>query len=279
MVAMTRCYRSAALLSLPLAALFAIAAAGAIGMPQVYAREVPLWASQGRGQDWVDLVFAAPLLAVFAVMTLRGSRVASLLLAGTLAYSLYSLVLYAFFVHFGPLFLVYAAGLGLSFYALATLASALGHDDVGAWFSGRAPVLIVGGYSVLLGVLFYGLWLREVIPALLSGRMPQSTVEVGLITNPVHVLDLGVVLPAFIVGGIALARRRAVGYWLTSAMLAFGVVMDVALLGMVLSMRADGLTVPGPPAPIFAGMAVVSAAMLALLLRDVSSAVPGRSRV
>ena len=259
-------YRLPALLSLPLAALLAISAAGAIFVPAVYAREVPLWAAQGTGQDWVDLVLVAPMLAAAAVLTLRGSRVGALLLAGSLGYTLYSLVLYAFFIHFGPLFLLYAWGLGLAFYGVLTLACALSQDDVRAWFVPRAPVRLAGATAVLLGVMFYALWLSEVMPALAAGAMPKSVLDAGLITNPVQVLDLGVVLPAFIVGGVALVRRRPLGYWLTPAMLGLGVIMDAALVGMVLSMQARGLDGGGPPLAVFAGTAVVTAGVLALLL-------------
>ncbi len=262
-------YRLPSLLSFPLAVLLAIAAAGAIFVPAVYAREAPVWAAQGAGQDVVDLVFVAPLLVVTALLTLRGIRVAALLLAGALAYTLYSLALYAFFVHFGPLFLVYAWSLGLAFYALVTLAFALARDDVRAWFGPRAPVALAAVFLLLPGVLFYALWLSEVVPALASGTVPKSTLEAGLITNPVHVLDLGIVLPAFIAAGIAIARRRPLGYWLGPMMLGFAVVMDLALAGMTLSMDARHVGSGGPPLPLFAGMTLVTAAVLAMLLRHV----------
>jgi hypothetical protein len=258
-----------ALLSFALAVLLAVAAAGALFIPAVYARETPLWAAQGMGQDWVDLVLVAPSLAAAALLTLRGSRVAALLLAGALVYALYSLVLYAFFVHFGPLFLVYTWGLGLAFYALAALAFALRQEDVRAWFGAGAPVRATGTATALLGILFYALWLAEALPALAAGRMPQSALDAGLVTNPVHVLDLGIVLPAFVAGGTALLRRRALGYWLAPVMLAFGVVMDLALIGMVLSMSALGLNAGGPPLAVFVIMTVVTAALLAWLLTHV----------
>jgi len=231
---------------------------------------VPLWAAQGLGQDWVDLLLVAPLLVVTAGLTLKGSRVAVLLLAGTCTYALYSMVLYAFFVHFGPLFLAYAWGLGLAFYGVVTLASALGADDVEGWFDVGAPVRVSGWYCVALGALFCALWMSEVLPALAAGTPPGSAEAAGLITNPVEVLDLGIVLPAFIVGGVALVRRRRLGYWLVPAMLAFGVVMDVALVGMVLSMNARGLgDGGGPPLPVFLAMTVVTAGVLVWLLRHV----------
>ncbi len=259
-------YRFASLLSLPLAVLLAIAAAGAIFMPAVYARETPLWAAQGLGQDWVDLVLVAPFLAGAAVLTRRGSRVAALLLAGALAYALYSLVFYAFFVHFGPLFLVYAWALGLAFYALITLVFALVEDDPAAWFAPGAPTRAVGGFTAALGAAFYVLWLAEVVPALASGSMLRSAAEAGLITNPVEVLDLGVVLPAFIAGGLALAGRRPPGWWLAPMMLGFSIPMDVALAAMVVSMNVRGVGSGSPPLLLFVALTILCAGALAWLL-------------
>jgi hypothetical protein len=264
---MSRRYRLPAFLSFALSVLLAVAAAGALFVPAVYAREAPIWAAQGMGQDWVDLVLVAPALAAAAAFVLRGSRLAVLVLGGLVAYALYSLVLYAFFLHFGPLFLVYAWALGLAFYALVALVSALAADDVRDWFGPGAPVRSAGGLSVFIGAAFYALWLAEALPALAAGRMPQSAVDAGLITNPVHVLDLGVVLPAFIAGGAALTRRRPFGYWLTPVMLAFAVAMDVALMGMSMSMRVHDSNAGGPPLGLLGVMTLSTAAVLAWLLR------------
>lgn len=260
-----------AALSLPLAALLAVAALAGMAAPDVYARETPLWAAQGIGQDWVDLLVVAPLLALSAAFALRGSRLFALLLGGTLAYSAYSLVLYAFAMHFNSLFLVYSAGLGLAFYGVLTMIAAFAREDVRGWFGPRVPLRLAGGFSVLLGAAFYVLWLAEVIPALLANQVPKSVTDVGLITNPVQILDIGIVLPAFIVGGVALIRKRATGYWLVPVMLAFGVVMDLALFGMTVSMAARRVAAQGPPAALFVGMAAVGVVILWLFLRRVKA--------
>jgi hypothetical protein len=260
-------YRLPALLSFPLAATLAICAAGGIALPAVYAREHPYWAAQGLGQDWVDLLFAAPLLAVAAYFTLRRSRAFTLVLAGALAYTLYSLVLYAFFMHFGPLFLAYSWGLGLAFYAFIILVSDLRGDAVREWFAADAPSTFPGVVSVALGCAFYALWLAEVLPALASGAMLQSATSSGLITNPVQVLDLGVVLPAFIVGGLSLVRRKPLGYWLAPMVLGLGIVMDVALIGMTVSIRTSGAGAEGPPLALLVVMLALSAAALGGMLR------------
>jgi hypothetical protein len=269
--------RLPAILALPLAVLLATGALGGILLPAVYAREHPHWAAQGIGQDWVDLVFAAPLLALAAVFTLRGSRLFTLLLAGALSYSLYSLALYAFFVHFGPLFLVYTWGLGLAFFAVVALACDLRGEDVRGWFEPGAPVKLAGAVAVLLGGVYAALWLSEIVPALLSGALPKSAAQIGFVTNPIHVLDLGIVLPAFVVGGVALLRRKPLGYWLAPTMLGFGVLMDVALLGMSMSIEARGTGAAPPFAGLVAMLLVTAGALAGLLrrLRPTEGARPG----
>lgn len=269
-----RLFDTAARLAFLLATVFAVASLGNLVLPGAYARETPSWAAQGFGQDWVDVLVVVPVLVISAALARRGSRRAGLILGGAVCYTAYSLVLYALAVHFNALFLVYSAGLGLSFYALVSVVVACSRDDPRRWFSLPALERTAGGFSTLLGLAFYGLWLAEVIPALASGRSPASLAEVGLITNPVQVLDIGIVLPAFIVGGIALARRRQLGYWLVPVMLAFAVLMDVALIGMDLSMAVRGVPGGGQRIPVFAVMAVVSLTMLWGMMRRIGKAGP-----
>jgi hypothetical protein len=87
----------------------------------------------------------------------------------------------------------------------------------------------------------------------------------------VQVLDIGIVLPAFIVGGVALVRRRPLGYWLVPVMLAFAVLMDLALIGMDISMAARGVSGGGQRVAVFAIMGAVTLTVLWLMLRKPSS--------
>src|ERR1035437_8687591 len=106
-------------LSLVAALLMAIASAAGALSSATYARETVSWAAQGEGQDIVNVLVAFPLLAFSALYVHLGYARAHLVWIGALMYTAYSYVLYAFFVHFGPWFLVYVAILGLSSYALA----------------------------------------------------------------------------------------------------------------------------------------------------------------
>ena len=82
------------------------------------ARETPTWAAQGIGQDVANLFCIFPSMLIALPFAFRGSTRATLVSLGLLIYVVYSYILYAFLIHFGPWFPVYMAVLGLSAYAL-----------------------------------------------------------------------------------------------------------------------------------------------------------------
>ena len=61
---------------------------------------------------------------------------------------------------------------------------------------GNIKARAVSVFLLVIAILFYLQWLSEDIPALVTGRMPPSVMENGLLTNPVHVLDMGLLLNA-----------------------------------------------------------------------------------
>jgi hypothetical protein len=104
-------------LTVPMAALMALASAVGVFIPAVYEREKLYFAVQGMGQDFADLFIVVPVLAVSGFLAARGSQRAEVVWLGVVIYTLYSYVIYAFYVHFNVLFLVYVALLGCSLYA------------------------------------------------------------------------------------------------------------------------------------------------------------------
>jgi hypothetical protein len=87
---------------------------------------------------------------------------------------------------------------------------------------------------------------------------------------------VGIVLPGFIVGGIALFRRKALGYLLAPMMLGLGIVMDLALVGMTLSMTARGFPGAMKRLPVFVAAGVLTFAALVALLRRLRPVPPVR---
>jgi hypothetical protein len=251
----------------PLAGLVAVASLGGLLGPATYARETANWTAQAIAQDWVNLVLLAPTLVVTALLALRGSRGGRLLLGGALIYATYTFFIYAFAVHFNALFLVYCAALGLAFYALAALTAGLLGEDVARWFDGRAPRRLLGWCLIVLGAVFYALWLAEDVPAIVRGTVPASTAEGGFFTNPVHVLDLALLLPAFLAGGVALLRGRPLGYALGPMVFTFNVLMGTTIAVIFLFLRARGLGGDLGLVAAFALVVVASLAVLAAFLR------------
>jgi hypothetical protein len=104
-------------LSVPIALLGISGSMAGILIPEIYANETAGWQTQAIGQDIANLV-VLPVMLVLAVAAARGSVRALLAWAGTAVYAAYAYVIYAFAVHFGPLFLLYVAVLGLAVWAL-----------------------------------------------------------------------------------------------------------------------------------------------------------------
>ena len=245
-----------------------LTAAGGIWLPETYQHETTSWAAQGMGQDYVDLFFVVPLQLGTTYLAAKGRRGALLVLGGIFGYLVYSYFLYCFCVHFNRLFLLYCAALGCSSYGLILLALKLQGEKNDAWFDRNLPTLFPAFYLILTALAFYGLWLSEDLPALFAGTRPKSLEEVGLPSNPVHVLDLSLILPAMLLAGVALLQKRSFGYFSFPIMMVLCAVMAVAIGGMTAMMAYKGLVPDRTISWTFGGMALADTAVLAYFLRS-----------
>jgi hypothetical protein len=240
--------------------------------PGTYARDAPSMAAQGAGQDLVDLFLVVPGLAVSLALVLRGSRIALFVFAGVVFYVLYSFFIYAFGVHFNRFFLVYCLVLGTALYAFVLLVIDLSRMPVETWAEDRAPTRLVGIWLLAVAALFYLLWLRDTVPAVLGNTVPRSVGAYGLLVNPVHVLDLAVALPGLIVAAVLLMKKRRLGFILAPVALVFLVILAVALAGMVAMSKARGIAGDMTVAGVFLVLAVVSTTLLFALLKSLRTA-------
>lgn len=253
----------------PLAVLLAAMSLGGL-LTSAYAKEAPAWVDQAVGQDWFDLLIAAPWLALCGVAA-RHSYRWRLLLAGAYAFTVYTLFIYVFAIHFNALFLLYCATLGLAAFALIALVGEL-REQVQRIDRGGAR--LGGAFLVGLGAAFALMWLAEDLPAVLANTPPQTLVETGLFTNPVHAIDLSFVLPAHIVAGVLLWRRHPAGELYGPVVLAFGIVMAASIGGMLVAIALSG---GAAPAPVIVAMFAVTAASAAVFARATSGRRAGRA--
>jgi len=202
----------------------------ALSVKNIYAILTPAFLPQAIAQDIANLAVVSPLWLICAILALRGSLRAYLLWLGVLTFTVYNYVIYSFSIPFGPLFLLWVSVLGLSLYALIGGVSSVDHKEISASFKSQRAVTFVAWFLIVVAILFSLLWLSEDIPALLSGKTPQSVIDMAIPTNPVHILDLGFFLPAVIITGIMLLKQKAISYTLAPAFIVFLILTGIPIL-------------------------------------------------
>jgi hypothetical protein len=226
------------------------------------------WTVQAYGQDIANIVAAAALfIAVYFAS--KGSVKAFLVWIGVLIALIYPYIIYAFAIHFNSLFLVYVAIVGLSFYTLVGSLMQLHLDNLQPSFAATTKARPVSVFLLLVAVLFALLWLSEDIPALLTGKIPQTVMESGLLTSPVHVLDLGLYLPAMIITAILLWRRKLLGYIVAIPLLVFNILTGIGIVAAQFAASSKGLAASLGVELFIAAIVVVSLVLCVLFLREV----------
>lgn len=233
-------------------------------VPGFYHKETPNWQAQSVGQDLINLCIVIPVLLCGAFL-LRKNEKFYFIWAGAILYLIYTFIIYSFDIHFNRLFLFYCFVLGLSFYGALLFFS----NSRNLLLSPPSRKLnrITSVYFIIIGIGFYGLWLMGILPALIDDTVPKELDQVGLITNPVHVLDLSIVLPGIFLTGIMLWRGRWTGYLLTPIILVFFILMDITIGFLALYIQYKGLGNAVPLATIMGGLALFSLFLLMAYVR------------
>lgn len=261
--------RFAIVAALPLAMLLAAISLGGL-LTNAYAHEAPAWVEQAIGQDWFDLVIAAPWIAICGIGARHSARW-RVLLAGAYAYVVYELFIYVFAVHFNALFLLYCATLGVAGFGLIALIGELREDELA---TDRRGAHLGGGVLIGLGAIFALMWLAEDLPAVMRNTPPETLVATGLFTNPVHAIDLSFVLPAHIVVGVLLRKRTRIGELYGPIVLAFGVVMAASIGSMMVVIALRGGVAPVSVIAAMFAVTLATAAVLARVLHATSERAP-----
>jgi hypothetical protein len=227
--------------TIAIAFLVAVTAVAGIFWPtNTYARETLFSVAGAIGSDLVDLFLVVPVLLISGIKGYRGSIPARLVWLGTLGYLFYNFVLYAFGVHFNALFLVYCATLSLCFYAAVFSIPFIPFNQIAQTYGPRASRKTIAIVFLVLAVLFAAFDLKEIIPALLAGRVPPMVAQMNLPVGFVHAMDLIFLLPGMCITAFLLLRRKPSGYALAPAFLALLAVMHIELAVLMVVMALKG---------------------------------------
>jgi hypothetical protein len=166
------------------------------------------------GNDWVTLAVAVPALAFSMALTRRGSTRGSLLGIGIAAYGVYNYAYYLLGAALNAFFPGYVLAFVLS---IATLMAALSRFDLQlvAAISPRSPsVRVIGGFFVFVGsglsAAWLAMWAMHVFAAKPTPIAPEAF-------RLVAALDMAILVPPLLFGGILLSKFRPWGVVISAA--------------------------------------------------------------
>lgn len=261
-------YKIILLLSLPLTVLLVWVSYVGLFTPGFYAAETANWQAQAIGQDIFDLFIVAPCLFICSILAYKNNKIALMLLSGITLFLTYTFVIYCFDVHFNQLFIVYCITLGLSFYSSIYFLFMQYRDYDSVDFKSNFILRSISVFFISLSVLFYLLWLAEIVPSILHHTIPRSVIEVGALTNAVHVIDLAVILPAFFITAILLMRGKLLGLILTPMLLCFSILMALSIGVLVVVMKIKTVEADLSVSAMMGILALIGLTLLGFFLRN-----------
>ena len=229
-------------------------------------------AAMFRGYDLVTLAVVAPLLALSLLPVWRDRPAVWLLRVSMLAYCVYNYAYYLFGAQLNAALLVHIAIFAASLYGLVLSLVALDVGGVAGRFRPRTPVRTVAVILLLLGVPLAAIQVSGLAGFAVTGAVPhepsQLVVPPGF-TRLGAVLDLSLLVPAYLLAAAWLWRRRAWGYLLATVVLVAGFMHQVSYIAaMLFQITAD---IPGaafdPFEPVIVALFATGGGLLLANLR------------
>lgn len=216
--------------------------------------------------DWSLLLTVVPALLIVLGLMNR-YKCAVLFLSGILFYLMYNYMLYGFSLRFNALLLNYTVLLGLSTYLF--FYNVFHHNRMailGEIQLMRKPMVLVG-YLFFMGCLFGTIWCMDLIPSLISGKIPSYCIELGYITSYVHLIDIALVLPLFFISGYLLIKKSSMGEFLGIVSVVFILVLSISMIASVVFEYKNGFDADFLMILIFSILLIVGICVLNVYLK------------
>lgn len=205
----------------------------------IYANDSLLKAGATKGTDIVIIAVGLVLIAV--LLFGRGRKAHIFIRSGLLLVILYATTCLIMGMSFNRLFLLYVLQWGSSLFAF--LISLYGILDAEVYderiyerhLKGTGIFMLIAGCSA-------SVWLTFILPALVMGR-PLATIETYT-TEPTFAVDLAVILPAQLFCGVALLKKRKVGYKLAPVLLTLLAGVGACVITQTIFQRSLGIVLP-----------------------------------
>ncbi len=171
-----------------------------------------------RSFDWVNLVVVFPLFVLSTYLYRRGQLKGQLLLAALFTYLAYIYLIGVMGNAFNSMFLVWTSLFSIGLFGLFLTLADMDLASLSEKFATSFPRKSVSVYVIVVGLILLFQYLAEIISAYTTGEPPASLDHYT--TLELAALELGIMVPLHLAGGVSLWRRKAWGY-LISTFLAF----------------------------------------------------------
>ena len=177
--------------------------------------------------DVVNLFIGLPILLGSIWLARRGKLVGLLFWPGALFYVFYTYIVYVFSMPLNVAFVLHLALLTSSAYTMISLVACIDGKAVQRLLTGTVPERAGGGVLAGLGILFFLQVVGVMVNALIS-QTPVTAAELAL-----HVSDF-LIAPAWVIGGVLLWRRKALGYVAGLGLLFQASMLFIGLIGILI---------------------------------------------
>lgn len=209
----------------------------------LYRFDTPIGATGFLAADIITLVLAIPVLIISFLMYRRGSLRGGLLLTGALAYFLYNYTSMGFGAAYNNLFIVYTLLFAASLFGLILALLSFDLRTLPAHFGNDLPRNGIGIFLIVSGIIVSLIWLAlSIVPALLASKAPLEAYYYTTFTT--GIIDIGMVAPALLLGGVLIRRGTPFGYLLATTMLVFTCILGANLTaGGILQVAKEVVTI------------------------------------
>ena len=228
-----------------------------------YYRDVEWIMLTWYGNDAVTLMLGVPLLGWGLILSMRERNRGHLIWLGLLGYNIYNYAFYLFGAALNVFFPLYLIMMILSIVILVLLLSNDFASRIAKQFNLRTPVRLIGGYLIFVGVgltsVWLGIWAAYVFKNIPTPVEPEAF-------KLVAALDITLMVPALIFGGLLLWRKSIWGYTIASiAGIQATLYLTILAVNSIVSIQSGLAEAPGE-LPLWGSLVLFTAIATVLLI-------------
>lgn len=233
----------------------------------LYRNESVSMAAQAIAQDIITLCLGIPIIIAALALARKGLLKGKLLLAGMLGYFLYTYASYSIYAMYNSLFLIYVALMSISFFAFTLMMMSFDIQQINRSFTSKLPVKFIGGVLIFVAVLVALMWFKRIVPSIGTGTVPEGLEHYT--TLIIQALDLGFVIPAAILGGILIIKKKPFGYLLASVIIVKEAALLIVIIAMLISQIAAGVKIGVPELVMFPLFTIMVIYCMFLIMKNI----------